>query len=217
MKRSTCRIAGILPMLLISGLLSCEEHNAEPDQSYFPLDPQHEWRYQRWIANGLDNPPGQLFDTLVLTVQNDVTVEGKVYKEVVDEIGILNKIVRREGSKYFARNHELYQSDFSHEYVFLDTDKAVGESWSYIKDEGQSKTEYVIHAKNATHTIQGVEYKHVIEVEVNYYYLAPGGDFEQWGTVVHYYAAGVGEIFHHYPYPTLMYGDVSSFIMPGKK
>jgi hypothetical protein len=215
MNYSKSRISGIFPVLLVFGLLACGEDDA-PNQPYFPLDALRQWQYQRWIAYATDDSPGQLFDTLTLTVQNEVTVEGQLYKEIVDASGNLDKIVRIEGSKYLARNHELYQSDFSHEYVFLDTDKAEGESWSYIKDDGYSKTEYVIQGKNVTHTIQGVEYKNVIEVKVNYYQLAMSGEFDLWASAVHYYAKGIGEIYHFYPYPTLMYGDVSSFIINGK-
>jgi hypothetical protein len=222
MTTSTSRICGILAMLVIVGLLACEEpteatKHLESDQSWFPLDPQKEWRYDRWIAFVEDNPPGQFLGMMTLSVQNEVTVDGKVYREIKTEDGTIDKIVRVEGTQYFARNHELYLSDFSHEYVFLDTDKAVGESWHYIKDEGNSKTEYVIQAKDATHIIQGKEYTDVIEVKVNYYNLSLEGEFEKWASVIHFYARGVGEIYHYYPYPTLMYGDVSSFLLDDKE
>jgi hypothetical protein len=219
MNPTLCRNSAIISLFLTFALLSCEEHNAPSPEnhSYFPLDEHRKWQYQRWIANGLDDSPGHLFDTLNLTIGNDVTVDGKLYKEIAHVNGAVDKIVRIEGSKYFARKHELYQADFSHEYVFLDTEKAVGEAWSYIKDQGYSKTEYVIQAKDATHTILGVNYENVIEVRVNYYHQAQSGEFERWATVIHYYAEGVGEIYHFYPYPTLVYGDLSAFIMNDKK
>jgi hypothetical protein len=202
-------------MLLIFGFLSCEEH-IQPNLPYFPLDSSNEWRYQRWISSGAKGTPAWLMDTSTLIVQNEITIDGKVYREIVDENGFVDKIVRIQGSKYFARNHELYRSDFSHEYVFLDTDKAVGESWSYIKDDN-SKTEYVIQARNATRTIGGIEYKNIIEVRVNYFNPTPSGEFEHWVTALHYYAKGVGEIYHYYPYPiSLRYGDVSGYIIDSK-
>jgi hypothetical protein len=220
MTNSTSRIYRILPMIFVIALLACEESTettkqVEPDQSFFPLNPKREWRYERWLTN--DATPGQIIDTLTLTIAGEVTVDGKVYREIKTPDGSIDKIVRVEGTQYFARNHELYGLDFSHEYVFLDTYKGEGESWYYIKDVGSSKTEYVIQARNATHTIQGKEYKNVVEVRVNYYRLGAEDKFEQWASVIHYYAQGVGEIYHYYPYPTLMYGDVSSFILADKK
>jgi hypothetical protein len=114
----------------------------------------------------------------------------------------------------------LYSSDFSHEYVFLDTDKAVGESWHYIKtDAGYSKAEYIILEKGATANVLGVVYNDVIKVQVNYYQPVAGtDDHELWLSSVHYYAKGVGEIYSFYPYPaSFTYSDLSSFIMNNKK
>jgi hypothetical protein len=217
MRPSTYYIPLIL-IILFTTQESCEEESV-PIQSgsYFPLDEGKEWEYVRWIRVGLDEPPGFIMDTLSLHVGYEVKVDGRTYKSIVDPEGNVDKLVRVEGSKYLARQHELYQNDYSHEYVFLDTDKAVGESWAYIKDGGYSKTKYTIEAKRATHTYNGLVYKNVIKVRVNYYYRDVDGNFEHAHTVFHYYAPGVGEIYNFYPYPiSSRYGDVSSFISNDK-
>lgn len=221
MKHSENTMLRILPMVLLLGLAACEDyaplHNSG---NYFPLDNHHEWSYQQRMENfNGDEIIYWWFDTLTLHVQGEVTEDGQIYKALTDADNQVNKLVRREGSKYFVRNHESYFGNFSDEYIFLDIDKAVGDSWSYIKDEGYSKTEYVIMAKNASHIILGVEYKDVIEVQVNYYHQTTNqGTYELWVSAVHYYAKGIGDVYHYYPYPISgRYGDASSFLINNKK
>jgi hypothetical protein len=203
------KIGLILPLILT--LSSCEEPT-EPGPGYFPLKENHQWTYQRWIGSGT-NSTENIWDTLTLRVQGNVIMEGKSYAQLVDKNGNVDKLLRTDGSKYYGRNHELYRDGFSHEYVFLDVSKQPGESWSYDKDDGHSKTEYVIRSKNATHVIDGATYKEVIEVQVNYYQPTPDGD-ELWVTALHYYARGAGEIYSYYPYPvSLVHGDISAFLV----
>jgi hypothetical protein len=206
-----------MAFLLMATFQSCENTAIEPDQTgdYFPLQDAHEWRYERWLSNSPDETDKLLFDTLSLRIEGTVEMEGKSYKKIVNADGQIDKIVRSEGSQYFGRNHELY-SGFSTEYIFLDTDKGAGESWSYIKDGGQSKTEYVIIAKDTQRIINGRVYKNVIEVQVNYY-LQQSGTFEHWVTASHYYAKGVGEIYQYYPYPVSgVYGNLRALIINHK-
>jgi hypothetical protein len=208
-----------LLLLSIMVLNGCQTEDANPQypDSYFPLENNREWKYQRWMSHDAYNPLDMIWDTLKIHVQGDVVVDGKTYKEIFDNKGFPNKLIRAEGSKYYGRNHEWYGNDFSHEYIFLDTDKAVGESWSYLKDDGLSKTEYIVLAKSTTVNILGVEYKNVIELQVNYYQLSADSQFKEyvlWVTAFHKYAAGVGEIYSFYPAPASeMYGDLSSFLI----
>lgn len=190
--------------------LACEQTVIKPAGSdFFPLSDQHEWHYQQRLAIEGDTP-----DTLSLRVEGEIEIEDQTYKIIAAKEGNTYKVVRKEESKYFGRNHELY-SGFSHEYMFLDTDKTVGESWSYLKDEGQTKTEYVIAAKNASRTVLDKVYKDVIEVQVNYYIRdTPGGELILWKTAVHFYANGVGEIYSYYPsHINGMYVDFTLSIM----
>jgi hypothetical protein len=196
-------------------LAACDDRDIQPTTSadYFPLNSGQEWHYQRWVDNLPADASKNIWDTLKLAVAGDTVVEGKTYKIIADEAGNIDKIVRKEGAQYLGRHHELY-GDFSHEYVFLDLNKSVGESWSYLKDGGTTKTEYTILSKNANHTVSGVEYNNVIEVKVDYYNITITGDFELWVTAVHHYADGVGEIYHYYPYPvSLVFGNISGYIV----
>jgi hypothetical protein len=204
--------AGIL-LPAILALSSCEEPTAEVKTDYFPLEKNHQWTYHRRISSaGTVDSLNHPLDTLTLRIQGDVIMEDRSYVQFVDKNGNVDKLVRTDGSKYYGRHHEIY-SGFSHEYVFLDVSKQPGESWSYVKNDGYSKTEYVILSKNSARTILGITYKEVIEVQVNYYQPTPDGE-KLWVTALHYYANGVGEIYHYYPYPVSgVYGDISSFIV----
>lgn len=192
---------------------SCDEEHPLKQSSgdYFPLEDSKKWSYERWLSMSIS--PDVILDTMHLRVDGDITVDGKSYKQILDHNGDVDKIIRVEGSMYFGRDHELY-SGYSHEYMFLDSEKPEGYSWFYIKDEGMSKTEYVISAKNTEHTILGKTYTDVIEVQVNYYDMYGTDELTYRSSVIHHYAKGVGEIFNFYPYPvSLYYGDVSSFII----
>jgi hypothetical protein len=207
-----------MAFLLMAAFQSCENSAIEPDlaDDYFPLRDGLEWRYERWVSISSNVTDNWLVVTLRLRIAGPVEIEGESYKKIVNANGEIDKIVRTEGSQYFGRNHEVYRG-FTHEYIFLDTDKEVGESWSYIKDDGVSKTEYVIVAKHSQRAINGNVYKNVIEVEVNYYSLQQSGTFLHFATAAHYYAQGVGEIYHYYPYPvSLAYGDLRAFLINNK-
>jgi hypothetical protein len=202
-------------ILSILALYACDGAEIQPNSSgdYFPLKDGQQWSYQRWIDFSSDDPVKTSFDTLTLLVSGDTVVEGKTYRVITDGYGNIDKIVRRSGVQYFGRHHEFYGT-FSHEYIFLDLSKAPGQSWSYVKDEGLTKTEYVIVSKNGKQTFLGIEYDNVVEVKVNYYNLSSSGDFELWVSALHYYAEGIGEIYHYYPYPvSFTYGDITGYIM----
>jgi hypothetical protein len=203
-------------ILYLAILFACDNENVQPfnrQTDYFPLESGKQWQYQRWLDNLPAGENSAIFDTLKLSVQGDTIVDDQAYKIINDQFGNIDKIVRRSDGQYFGRHHELYGT-FSHEYVFLDLTKAPGESWSYVKDEGATKTEYVILSKGGTKTVSGIEYSNVIEVQVNYYNLSSNGGFELWVSAFHYYAEGVGEIYHYYPYPvSLVYGNITGLIL----
>jgi hypothetical protein len=201
--------------MLLFTLSGCgpEENDVQPaGGDFFPLTEGSRWNYQRWVSNALDDD-SSIMDTLQLTIGATVTVDEKVYTEIVDGDGITDKLIRVEGSKYYGRDHELYFG-YTHEYLFLDTEKSAGESWSYLKDDGNTKTEYIIKSTNATHTIFGKSYQDVIEVQVNYYTRTTENEYEFSFSVMHYYAKGAGEIYSYYPYPSLFFGDVSALLIP---
>jgi hypothetical protein len=204
-----------LVVLLSSLWFACEEHGiiVKVPGDHFPLHDGVENAYKEEMFNS-DKSMLWYSDTLTLTVQGDTLIEGVTYKKVVNQYGLLNKVVRKEGTKYFGRNHELY-GGFSKEFMFLDTNLPANASWEHIKDEGRSMTEYVVMAVNSKQVINGVEYENVIQLDVNYYTKAEGETtwhFSQ--SARHSYAAGIGEIYAYYQ-------DVSSvrefsILSPGK-
>ncbi len=210
-------VLGLPVLFLIQMLLACTEHDISPETSkeYFLLDDHTQLDYlMEYISTG-DNETIWYSDTVTLTVLGDTLVEGISYKKIVNEYGFLEKIVRNESTQYFGRNHELY-GGFSNEYMFLDTKVRVDSSWDYIKDGGNTKTEYVVKKAGANLTVNGVEYKDVIELDVNYYNnYTDGINLELWLSAKHYYAKGIGEIYAYYP-PTLsgMYNNVRISLLP---
>lgn len=210
---------GLLPIILIQMLYSCYDHEiaikVPPD--YFPLSENSRADYMKeYLSNADQTVWGS--DTVMLTVSGDTLIDGLTYKKIRNEYGILEKVVRCEGSKYFGRNHELYDW-FSKEYLFLDTSVPANGTWEHIKNDGQNKTEYVVKEVNATHVVNGVEYKDVIKVEVNYYdKYTDGGNFEFRYSTKHYYANGVGEIYAYYPSPASgTYCNLNISILPPSK
>jgi hypothetical protein len=212
MKPVKNHVAAVLIFFQLFLFCACEDSAIDSPSDFFPLGSSREWHYERWISFDISHPQELLFDTLHLRIGGEMVVDGQTYSKIERNNGMIDKIVRKEGQKYFARNHELYLG-FTHEYIFLDADKGAGDSWSYVKDEGSSMTEYLIMEKNVTKTIMGKTYENVIVVKVNYYLLGTNGAFEPLATAFHYYAAGIGEIYNFYPYPvSKVYGNLSAFI-----
>jgi hypothetical protein len=196
---------------IASFLVSCSDESADPQTAssdeYFPLEQGFEWTYSQTLLNG-DTDPLEM-GQVNLQVDGDTVVEGKEYLRIVEpQSGFIKKVIRKEGSKYFGRNHEMYGS-FSHEYVFLDAEIAEGKSWHYLKFDGATKTEYVVKSVTATRTVNGVTYQNVLELEVNYYDQVNPGEYKLNYSVIHAYAKGIGEIYSYYPYPASgLFGDL---------
>jgi hypothetical protein len=189
--------------------IGCDD--AEPQTAvlgeYFPLEQGLEWKYSQTLLNGDAEP--MAMEQTNFRVDGDTTIDGKKYLRIIDlQTGFIEKAIRREGSKYFGRNHELY-GGFTHEYVFLDTEINEGSSWHYFKFDGAIKTEYIVKSVTATRTVNGVTYENVLELEVNYYDQANPGEFKLTYSVVHAYAKDIGEIYSYYPYPASgFFGDL---------
>jgi hypothetical protein len=200
--------AGFCIFLLI---LSCESNSIVPalPDDYFQLSEGTELTYYKEGISTADHADIWFQDTVKFTVSHDTLIDNISYKMIINEYGFLDKVVRQMGTQYFGRHHELYGS-FSKEYLFLDTSLPVNASWEHVKDEGHTKTEYVVKNIHSTYTLNDVQYKNVIELEVNYYTdYADGINLDLHYSVSHFYAAGIGEIYAYYPSPASgMYSDV---------
>jgi hypothetical protein len=209
---------GLLSFILIQFLYSCCDHEITVTPDYFPLSDNSSAHYQKEYLSMHDHTIWATH-TVTLNVSSDTLIDGLTYKKIENEHGILEKVVRHEGNKYFGRNHELY-GGFSKEYLFLDTSVPVNGTWEYIKDGGQTKTEYVVKEVNASHVVNGVEYKQVIKVEVNYYdSYNDGVNLEFRYSTKHYYANHIGEIYAYYPeYASNVFGmSLNITILPPSK
>jgi hypothetical protein len=207
----------VFAIAILAFLTSCSDENVGTQESFFPLENNSTWAYQHWMIMHDENATRSIIDTLELHVAGDTIVEGISYKMISRKDGTIDKLVRREGRRYFGRHHELYGT-FTKEYLFLDTSVPIGGSWSHVKTDAYiTRTEYIITGKNTHRDIGGKKYTDVIEVKVNYYYT----ELEQevlWLTAIHYYSKDGGEIYNYYPYPVSnLYADSESILLsPGK-
>lgn len=195
-------------------LSSCEESANRPklptEEGYLPLNNGTKWEYTL-VHYTINTDELIKTDTTEIVISGDSVLTGKTYKKITGPTSDL-KLVRKEGSEYFGIHHDLYGTGTTQEYKFLDESLPANSSWEFIKDP-YSKTEYLIVAKDISKTINGVEYKNVIEVAVNYYYKQE----DQWIkhlTIQHCYAKGIGEVYAFYPYPTLTYSDAHLSLLP---
>ena len=196
--------AGLI-MIFVLVLSSCNEDETQSTKGdYFPLA-NLKWSFQRDIGNA-----GEFYDFGTITLRNTGTVraDGKIYAQVTSgDDEYVRFEARREGAKYFERN-ALNKNDI--EYKFLDTEKGVGESWSYIVFDYQ-KIEYTVQSKNSSQKVNGKNYRNVITMKVDYYNPGDTGEFELWLSAEHVYAEGIGEVYSFVPYPaSQVYGDVKS-------
>lgn len=203
-------------LVMLFGACSEDDPKVASLTDYFPLDQGLEWKYSRTLLNG-DAGPMDMGE-IEFRIEGDTMIENKLYTRFIDtQFGFIEKSVRKEGSKFFGRNHELY-GGFTHEYVFLDTEIASGSSWEYFKFDGAIKTEYVVKSVDASHTVNSVQYDNVLKLEVNYYDRVNPGEYKLNYTVVHMYAKGVGEIYSFYPYPASgFFGDLRTELISIKR
>ncbi len=212
------KVAGVLGLILIS--LGCENDDISPRAvaDYFPLEENAGANYLKEYVSTGDELTIWWTDTLMLKVSGDTLIDGLYYKRIMTQYGTLEKVVRSEGSRYFGRNHELY-GGFSREYMFLDASLPAGSKWEHIKDEGLTKTEYIIEEVNSTYVVRGIEFKDVIKVKVNYYDAYTDGETLVYKySAEHVYANGIGEIYAHYPYPASgVFSDLKISILSSSK
>lgn len=105
----------------------------------------------------------------------------------------LYRLFRTENNQYF-----LPYSSGTSEYMFLDTKKGVGESWIFYGGfDKEIKTTYTVKAVNESRIVNGVEYRNVIEILAQTYYLPTDGKYELSEEETSYYAKDIGEIYRN--------------------
>jgi hypothetical protein len=201
---STMKKCYLLIIAVMCGLLvQCDEPDYHKCADFLPLQDGTEWNYLRAYSSTGDSSFAYA-DTITYIAKGDTLLNDLRYVKVVDEYDNLIKVMRKEGSKYYGMNHQLY-GGFTAEYLFLDDDATVGTSWRHYK-QNDIYTEYKVVSTNTTKTYNNVTYQDVMEMEVNYHTSD--------GTIHvsrrHVYAKGIGEIYAFYPYPSsLTYSDIT--------
>jgi len=197
--------------------IQCDEAEKvapDDDNGYFPMKENSQWRYRRELFTAGDHSSVMSSDTVENFIKGDTIIDDITYKMVVDQYGILVKVIRKEDGKYYGRNHELY-GGFSNEYLFLDDNAVLNTLWRHYKNDNTTLTEYEVTAANSSRTFNDIEYHNVMELEVRYYYKQ-NDEYVLNYTTLHYYAKGIGEIYAYYPYPSMTFGDLDISLLKFK-
>lgn len=186
-------------------LLNCSEsENINMGGDYFPLTENSKWE-NLWEHFYYSTHDLMATDTAEIVIKGDTILDGVVYKKIVYEHGGIKEIVRKQDGKYYSRS--LMYGAFMKEYLFLDERAKVNTIWRHFKNDSTDLTEYRVSAVNSTWAYNSIEYKNVMEMEVNHYYLS-GKEYLLSYSTLHYYAKGIGEIFAYYPAGALTYSDL---------
>jgi hypothetical protein len=204
-------------MLTLGSFSSCENHDTDDRIArrgdYLALQ-KGVVKYYLREQYALGEPEPYVSDTIKIVFKGDTLIEGHAHGKLefysMHEVDIntriemhdLYRIIRVEGSKYFY----LPYSSNPTEYMFLDTQRPVGESWTYSYGyDDEFKTTYTIEAVNATRTVNGIEYHNIIIVaEKGWYKNYDGVSYDHTFSGLRYFARGVGEIYNSsefYSYP----------------
>jgi hypothetical protein len=169
---------------------------------------------RRYLRESLNPATKEIFmtDTIQIVYDTDVAIKDKTYAKLdflskwlnAENVPVINRDVytlfRKEAGQYFSP----YSSDSS-EYIFLDTQKGVGSSWTiYQGFENESKIVYTVKAVNATRVVNGVTYKNVIEILQEVYSSFNKEPYELGFSETSYYAKDIGRIYRRsdfYTYP----------------
>ena len=108
----------VLGSILVQILYSCYDHeiNVTEPPDYFPLSESSSADYVMEYLNTADQTIWATY-TVTLTVSGDTLIDGLSYKKIINEFGLLEKVARREGNKYFGRN-QSYTAGFQRNICF---------------------------------------------------------------------------------------------------
>lgn len=208
-----CRFL-LLVIFLIAALGACDTSpNVAVPGDYYPSKNTTNGYFLREQYNPTTK---EVFftDTVQIAYNKDVNYKDRVYTEldsyskfqVSDNQTTINqdvyKLVRKSGCQYFTP----YSSDSS-EYVFLDTGKDAGASWTYYSGfENESKAVYTIKEVNGTRTVNGVTYKNVVEVLVEMFFKTDTAPYTLSSSSTNYYAKDIGPIYSSTEFYTYLGG-----------
>ena len=212
-----------LPLFgIICLVIACTHDDPSPfshKEDYFPLKEGNTWQYT--VAQTCDcSCPCASFNFGLIWFQHqfslktagDSVINDRLYRKIEYESGDIAKMVRRDDSRYYARN--TWKEE---EHLFLDTSLPVGSSWVGYQNEYYRLT-YTIKLKNDSRVIGGKSYKNIIVVEEAYCWtVGDECDPNSSQIVDHYFAPGAGEVYSHRPYNPLTYysGNENMYLVKG--
>ena len=211
MKNSKKIISLALLLAWLFLISSCNKQelsvNVAVSGDYFPSNASKKIYLRESFGRSRTEP--FMTDTIKVIYNGDTTVGKKSYKKMecylkleangkTIEQHYMCVLFRKEGSKYY-RYYRPYSFTDTSEYIFLDTDKAVGSSWStYGGFKDEIKTTYTIESINENRVVNGIEYHNVIEVSEDTYYKNISYSTSQYylsASGQHFFAKDVGEIY----------------------
>jgi hypothetical protein len=207
-KNSLAFLVLFITMLLLNG---CDDETESISGDYYPLNDRTE-RYQEYISffDGVGLAFGdEPSDTTTVEITSSVKVDGRDYK-VVSHSRAFQRLIRREGCRYFARDEAFTGGPYGDEYLFLDASLPVGSTWTIDQPTIGRNVEFTIKEKNTSIEVFDRSFNDVIIVQEDTY-----RGFEDVPlTIYRYYQKDVGEVYNYLPYPlSLIYADAQSVLM----
>ena len=207
----------VLIMIILGSLFSCESHDPNPlpeDGDYYPLH-EGESKYYLRVQLSPDTHETLRTDTLRIVFAGDTTIAEKDFnrfdfyyhwetpdKKIIEQHDLF-KIIRKSGHRYYTLP---FTSDTT-QFVFLETDKPAGTTWTYYSGfENDFKSTFTIEAVNTFKKVNGKIYGDVIVMRWESLYKYMDGPYEHSYTEKKYFAKNVGVIYSEaefYNYPVL--------------
>jgi len=187
---------------ICSVLVQCNDDDAinTGKNDYYPLREDSSWEMlSRMYSQAWDGS----YDTVLFRIDGDTIINGLTYKKLfAGDLAV--QLLRKDRGKYYAR--DVWDGrNFSEEFLFLDEDAFVNTTWFR-----SSSFRYKVIAVNSIHTVNGITYENVIEMEfsrLDYY-----GKPEVSSSI--YYAKGIGEIYGSFQYPLSgVYADIEKSLI----
>lgn len=150
--------------------------------SYYPVTKGTYWKYRTNTGGSSTS-----------VVSGDTIVDGQKYAVIVVEGSSSGErsLVREQDNNIYIRNHEFG----GYEVLYVKTAASIGEQWNFtlMVNGLENYYEYTMVAKGITKTVNGREYKDVLQTHTVLYAVLNGEKFPV-STAETFFAKGVGAI-----------------------
>lgn len=191
----------VMALVLVSGCDDEHLTSLPAKGDYFPASPPPRQFLREQFYNP-DLADRYFNDTIRVVAGRDTVFDGMRIHRLdfysmwdsgsgVIEVHDFYRFFRKEGSRYLSPSFDPRMED----HIFLDSEKPVGSSWSYLSFYGDSKQTYTVKAVNATRTFNGKLYRDVIEMEMQTSAWNTNGEEYLVQVSNRYFAKDIGEIY----------------------